>query len=884
MNCPDENIIVAFVDGDLVEAERAGVTMHLDSCELCVALVAEAVGHRSARGEQRLEAEKPPLSKGAAIGRYLILDLVGRGGMGDVYAAYDPKLDRRIALKLLKERVTSPLSVARFSREAQAVARLSHPNVVAIYDAGDFGDQRFLAMEFVEGTTLAEWLHSTPRSWREVRDVFVACGAGLAAAHEAGLVHRDFKPQNVMVGRDGSVRVTDFGLATDSTEIAEDEAASFELSESGAEPTARTLALTRTGVLLGTPLYMAPEQFLRRPTDARTDQFSFCVSLHEALYGERPFPAASLSTLCEAVISGRVREPAQRARTPSFMRRLLLRGLAAEPASRFPSMQALLDALRYDPVRRRRNLAVGATLAAIVAAGAVGALRAPRHAEPVCRGGPRRLADAWDLGGGPGSPSRRREATRDAFLKTGLSYAADVWEHTARIVDKYSKEWLRMYGDACEATQVRGEQSTEVLDLRMTCLSDRLSRIQALADVFGNATVTVVDNAAAAASALPSLDRCADVQLLRAVVPPPDDPQVRAKVAALKRDLAHVKALGDSGQCAGAAPAGQQLIAEAEKLGYRALEGDILVELVRWGPECMAPDELIRLCKRAVLDGVASRDLEVTAWAAIILATNQGDRTPDIAAARDWLDLGTATMQAMGRPDPVLEVWRLTALYAIYSGEGKLREGLNTLQRLRALMKKTQSTETSDYAQLLNNLGVVLNDMKRYEEALSYYRQAATLQTNLVGPHHVVVALAMLNTAEPLIGLHRYREAAETSERALEHLQRAGSNPFYEAVALTLRGEALLGAEMPSRATASLEAAIPLFGDDASSYPAEARFALARALWTQPQRRKRALALADRAKAGFEQLPRRAAEATAVDAWLRAHTEHTPVSRLAHRL
>ena len=242
-------------------------------------------------------------------------------------------------------------------------------------------------MEFVEGQTLADWLRSAPRSWREIRDVFVACGTGLAAAHDAGLVHRDFKPQNVMVGPDGSARVMDFGLATDNSEIDSDDAASFDPMGAGPEPTARTLALTRTGVLLGTPLYMAPEQFLRRPTDARTDQFSFCVSLHEALYGERPFPSGSLSTLFEAVVAGRVREPAQKARAPSFLRKLLLRGLSAEPGARFPSMKALLEALRYDPVRRRRNLAIGATASGGRRGGAVGGQRLATRGLRMCRGG-----------------------------------------------------------------------------------------------------------------------------------------------------------------------------------------------------------------------------------------------------------------------------------------------------------------------------------------------------------------------------------------------------------------------------------------------------------------------------------------------------------------
>ena len=195
------------------------------------------------------------------------------------------------------------------------------------------GDRVFLAMEFVEGDTLAAWLADAPRSWREIRNVFTAAGEGLAAAHEAGLVHRDFKPQNVMVARDGAVRVMDFGLASDSSVSDEGNAAPIDFGGIGPAPTSHTIALTGTGVLLGTPLYMAPEQFLAHRTDARTDQFSFCVALYEALYGERPFPSESFSMLLEAVVSGRIREPDQKTRAPSFLRKLLLRGLSKDPSS-----------------------------------------------------------------------------------------------------------------------------------------------------------------------------------------------------------------------------------------------------------------------------------------------------------------------------------------------------------------------------------------------------------------------------------------------------------------------------------------------------------------------------------------------------------------------
>jgi serine/threonine-protein kinase len=259
--------------------------------------------------------------------------------MGVVYAAEDPRLGRQVALKLLR-----PLgggagaeARARLLREAQAMARLSHPNVLPLFELGTADGRDFLAMEWVEGTTLDGWLRERERPWREILQLLLAAGAGLAAAHRAGLVHRDFKPGNVLVDRDGRARVTDFGLASHGP--VKDAPASAEASDGALEP-----RLTRAGAVPGTPAYMSPEQRAGRPVDARSDQYSFCVTLHEALHGERPpRPGAT------AEKGPRARKP----RLPGHVRTALARGLAAEPEDRFPSMDALLAALSAPPSRGR---------------------------------------------------------------------------------------------------------------------------------------------------------------------------------------------------------------------------------------------------------------------------------------------------------------------------------------------------------------------------------------------------------------------------------------------------------------------------------------------------------------------------------------------------
>ncbi|MCB9701177.1 MAG: SUMF1/EgtB/PvdO family nonheme iron enzyme [Myxococcales bacterium] len=302
------------------------------------------------------------LERGATIGRYVVLSRLGSGGMGVVYAAYDPELDRKVALKLLKAGQGDAAGRARLLREAQAMAKLAHPNVVAVHDVGTVDDQVFIAMEFVQGTTLSRWLWQKPRSWAQIVELSLAVGRGLAAAHRAGLVHRDLKPENVMVGDDGRVRVMDFGLArVDGRALA----GSTPLADSSARPreAALDLDLTRTGAMLGTPMYMAPEQWEGGETDPRTDQFAFCVVLWEALYGERPFGGGTVAALSHAVTNGIISAPSDPSRAPPWLRRALERGMTLIPDERWPSMDALLAELGRD----RRS-----PLARIALAGAVG--------------------------------------------------------------------------------------------------------------------------------------------------------------------------------------------------------------------------------------------------------------------------------------------------------------------------------------------------------------------------------------------------------------------------------------------------------------------------------------------------------------------------------
>ncbi len=291
---------------------------------------------------------KPTLRR---FGRYIVLDALGQGGMGMVLKGYDDELDRLVAIKVLH---ADPVKHQgpRLKREAQALAKLSHPNVVQVYEVGEADGQLFVVMELVKGQTLQQWQKDpvSPHGWKECVEVYLQAGQGLAAAHAKGLVHRDFKPGNAIVNDDGRVRVLDFGLARQ-----DDDNDSDPDSVPSVIVRARTdrqqavpmdMTLTRTGAVLGTPAYMSPEQMGGAQTDPRSDQFSFCLSLYEVVYGERPFGGRTLADLMDSVTNGIVRPPPRDSAVPATLRRVLLRGLATEPKRRWPSMDELLTRLQ----------------------------------------------------------------------------------------------------------------------------------------------------------------------------------------------------------------------------------------------------------------------------------------------------------------------------------------------------------------------------------------------------------------------------------------------------------------------------------------------------------------------------------------------------------
>jgi hypothetical protein len=483
----DDNAASEFVSGSLPPSALAKVEAHLAACRDCRTLVAalaadtcddsHAATHEHDRptGSQLAELAHRSLTIGDRVARYLVLSSLGAGGMGVVFAAYDPQLDRKIALKLLRSgiAVSSKDARTRLRREAQAIAQLSHPNVVSIYDVGttDDGDV-YIAMEFVEGDTLTTWLRSYPRSWREIIDVFIQAARGLWAAHGVGLLHRDFKPDNVLVGGDGRVRVTDFGLAR--SVLAPDEVA-----RKTPVMTPLDVALTATGTVLGTPRYMPPEQLTGPALDARSDQFSFCVALYEALYGRHPLADGTAVAMLER--GDRATPPPEGTRVPSPIGRAVLRGLERDRSRRFPSMGALIDELVPAPRRSPVRFAGAAATALVVIGGTTAAVLGPRSPPPPVVAAAPDTARVEELT----RERDRREAERQELVGAQAKASAAEVARLRLAVKRKDAEIAVLAAALVDARKAIGKVDARRQAARLTARSQAAKAQTALAAVVG---------------------------------------------------------------------------------------------------------------------------------------------------------------------------------------------------------------------------------------------------------------------------------------------------------------------------------------------------------------------------------------------------------------
>jgi serine/threonine protein kinase len=829
--------------------------------------------------------EQTTLTRAASLGRYTVLGMVGKGAMGEVYAAYDPDLDRKVAIKLLRVgRGSAGEGRIRLMREAQAIAKLSHPNVVTIYDVGTFQNDVFIAMQFVDGHTIGYWMHAEPRDWPEVLRVFSEAGRGLAAAHEKGMVHRDFKPDNVMIGLDGSVRVMDFGLARGVLERDENKAGAageplveakvaqeidpdLELTRAvdprtvivdrtGISGSSETLnvRITQTGAMLGTPAYMAPEQFRGLPIDARADQFSFCVALHEVLYGERPFAGRSFNELMESVLRSEVLPPPADTPVPSWVRNIVLRGLERNPDDRWPSMKALLEALD--------KVGTGAPRRRFAAAAA------------------KKLAGVWEAPADLSAPSPVETTTkaeiRAAFLATDKKYAAAAFEKASLILDRYAKSWSDMYIDACEAAHVRGEQSVETLELRLAALEECLDGLRALSSVFCSANGEVVENAVGAANALGKVDRCADVELLRAVVKPPADPATRAEVDRMRTELAGIRVLCSVGHLSEGIRLIGPLAERARRTGYGPLVAEALCELGNLHIERRDAIAAAVAFEEAVWTAELSRHDMVTATATTQLVYAVGSAQLRFDAGDIWARYAETILRRMDGQE-ILWCWFLNNRGAMRHRQGRLHEALEDSRKALASKEKAYGPDSAEVGLSLSNEALILEELGDVTTAVDTMARALRTVESCLGPDHPRTALVLFNHAEILNRLERFEEGARMSARSLAILEgESAPDGVILSYPLTALGLAHLGCGRAERALPILERAAEIRdgNEKQAALLGEVHFGLASALAETGGDLDRARALALRARDEYlreEILAVTTETLRRIDLWLSTH-------------
>ncbi len=674
------------------------------------------------------------------IGRYLVLGEVGTGAMGVVLAAYDPDLDRKVALKVLREgAMGGSQGPTRMRREAQAMAKLSHPNVAQVYEVAEAHGRLYLAMEFIAGSTLRVWAAASPRSWREVLRVYIEAGRGLAAAHAAGLLHRDFKPDNAMIDGDGRVRVLDFGLSRAD--------ASREQPASNSD----VWHITAAGSLIGTPAYMSPEQHRREPVDARSDQFGFCVSLWEALQGARPFAGETRQEIASNANAGRMSEHPRSSEVPQWVSRILERGLAADPDMRWPTMDALLAALTHDPVRaRKRRTAAVVGIAAIAGAGYGLAAYQVAPAQ-VCIGGAEDLLGVWD-------DARRDELTR-TISAIDVPYARRALAATSEHLDAFAGAWVAAQQGSCEA-HLRGQLSSGLFDRRMTCLRQRRAELGATVEVLAQTTRESVANVVDTATGLQPISACEDDARLLADVPLPAEPERAAAVEAARERLARGQALERSGRYTEALAVVTPMIGEAEALAYlphlaavELLEGRLFMETSQAAQAATHLDLALRLGLEARSDEVAAEALAVEIF---VLGFQQ--RRPLEALAR--APLAWSLVRRAGN-QPRLAAMLYNNVAVIHAEFGELSQGVAEYEASLALLLKHAPEDPLRWA-VVNNLGDVLNGMGQHDRARTLAEDGLLqITTRFDTCHPIAAALHIVLAASEAAGGHFTRSIAE---------------------------------------------------------------------------------------------------------------------------
>jgi serine/threonine-protein kinase len=731
------------------------------------------------------------------FGRYVVIETIGKGGMGTVRRAYDPKLCREVALKVLRQDRRGGDGTQRLVREAQAMAQLSHPNVVAVYDVEEVGGSVLIAMEYVPGSSLAAWLKAE-REPRDILEAFLAAGRGLAAAHHAGLVHRDFKPANVLVGEAAEIKVTDFGIAKVSDgsggSSASRSSGEFALSASwdGED-------LTHDNTLLGTPRYMPPEQLLGEDATEASDQYAFCVSLWEALTGERAYPRGSIRAVAEAKLAGAPALPAARP-VPRQVLEAIQRGMEPRPHARWEHMDVLLAAL--DPSLEPRGSRALVAGGLVSVGGALAAYMMLQGADDPCGAGPERLDSAW---------GEERRSALEGALVSAAPFARESWPRVEHSLNTYADDWLEQYRDTCEATHVRHEQSAFTLDLRMTCLERRRRGLEAAVNVLLDADTDVARRAQDVASALPPVSTCGDIERLAATAPPPDDPADRVEIEAIEGELTGIDSLIQVRRTEAALEALDALVERVEAVGYVPLRVGVKRRhgslLARTGDIEAGIDEL----EEALALALQSELWREASTVARTIARRRIGSAPLLGEAEIYANLAVSLAESeVGLPE---DRWHaLRTLASVQQAQSHNDEALEQYERTRKLAKRTFGEYSPQYAEASRALAQLHARLGHYDRAEPLLAHALSVTEENRGSSHPDVA-DVLSTFAILYGRQgEYEEAAILLERTVRiYNDAAGPDSPFTARARINYGVALKGLERYDEARTQLELAKGVF-------------------------------------------------------------------------
>ena len=730
-------------------------------------------------------AQVPPAVAGDRVGRYVLIRRLGAGGMGVVFAAYDPQLDRRVAIKLLRADVLaapgSGRARERTLREARALARLVHPGIVAVHDAGFHRGELYIVMELVEGESLRDWLEPSPRTVAEIIDVFRQAAIGLGAAHAQQMIHRDFKPDNVLIGRDGRVRVADFGLVHiadgGSTVTGQPETIgpasvrttlvpSVPAMPSGASDAvtvapglarlalAGTPLLTVTGAFMGTPMFMAPEQLDGGAIDPRVDQFAFGITLWSALYGAPPWSESELGPRRKAMAAGPPDEPDAARAIPAWLRAIVRRTLAPTPADRFPSMAAVVAALDRGRARKHRvTLAVGAGAVAVVlgAAVALGAVRGG-HVEP-CGGGRALIGQVWN-------PARADEV--QALLGTRHVDPSRIGPLFIRL-DSYARDWAVDHRAACRATRIDRAQSEAVLDQRMACLDTARASMRAVVAALAAGTLDDASRRAMAIE-LPPIAACSERETLDGLQARPatvDQAKLDDAIAAMLDARLAVYDL----ERADATERSERALAKARATGWAPLisdaaliHGEVLRRRERFDEARPYYDEALREALRGSRPSVQAEIMASLAYLEVLR-----DRQDD---AQAWIDRALALVDRLHRA-PGLELLVLDDAFAVALAGNDFARARAFAEREVELAGAMTQTDRRRLADALLDLAKLATAEGRYTDAVTTLDRAMAVGTETLGPDAPWLAIALEQQIEPLVALGRTKDARAAVERAI---------------------------------------------------------------------------------------------------------------------